>query len=212
MTYFRHISTIARLAEREGIFTTAQAERMGIPRDALHDAMVSGRISRVTRGAYRLVDIESSNLDELIALWKLTAPKAFSRERNSLAQWDGFVIGGLTAACLWEVGDGPLAPYRMFGARRFNSRNAQLHFSTRRVAPKDVTFLKGLPVTRPERTVFDLIIDRADRFQISRILREFSCKYARTDDDFNLQRLMTLLGKAIGREEATSVLRVLLLL
>lgn len=45
-----HLGAIALLSESEGVFTTAQAERMGVPRDALHDAVESGRLERIMRG------------------------------------------------------------------------------------------------------------------------------------------------------------------
>lgn len=51
MRYSNHIGAIAELSESEGVFTTAQAARMGVPRDALHDAVESGRLGRVVRGA-----------------------------------------------------------------------------------------------------------------------------------------------------------------
>lgn len=50
-----HLGAIALLSESEGVFTTAQAERMGVPRDALHDAVESGRLERIMRGAYRMI-------------------------------------------------------------------------------------------------------------------------------------------------------------
>ena len=64
-----------------GVFTTAQAARLGIPRDALSYAARSGRIERVAQGAYRLASVADDGLDELRAIWKLTAPPAFSHER-----------------------------------------------------------------------------------------------------------------------------------
>ena len=78
----------------------AQAERIGIPRDALHDAVESGRLKRIVRGAYRMVGFGSSLADELAAIWKLTAPAKFSHERMQVSDWDGIVIGGSTASAL----------------------------------------------------------------------------------------------------------------
>ena len=65
-----HLGAIALLSESEGVFTTAQAERMGVPRDALHDAVESGRLERIIRGAYRMIGSGTSYTDGL----KLTAP------------------------------------------------------------------------------------------------------------------------------------------
>ncbi len=89
-----HVGAIAWLSESEGVFTTAQAKRMGIPRDALHDAVESGRLERIVRGAYRMVGSASSFTDELAAIWKLTAPAKFSHERMRVPEWDGIAIGG----------------------------------------------------------------------------------------------------------------------
>ena len=42
MVRANHLEAIAQLSESEGVFITAQAGRIGIPRDALHDAVESG--------------------------------------------------------------------------------------------------------------------------------------------------------------------------
>lgn len=75
-----HLGAIALLSESEGVFTTAQAERMGVPRDTLHDAVESGRLERIMRGAYRMIGSGSSYTDGLVAAWKLTAPARFAHE------------------------------------------------------------------------------------------------------------------------------------
>ena len=116
-----HISAILELAESEGVFTTAQAGRLGIPRDALHDACASGLLERVAHGAYRLMGSGSTEADELVALWKLTSPKLFAHER--LAKWDGVCIGGSSAAYLNGMGDLHLSPYRIYSGKRINSRS-----------------------------------------------------------------------------------------
>ncbi|MEW6878132.1 type IV toxin-antitoxin system AbiEi family antitoxin domain-containing protein [Trueperella pyogenes] len=57
MGYSNHTGAIAELSESEGVFTSGQAARMGVPRDALHDAVASGRLERAVRGAYRMVGV-----------------------------------------------------------------------------------------------------------------------------------------------------------
>lgn len=112
MSNSNHLEAIAQLSESEGVFTTAQAARMDIPRDALHDAVGSGRLERVMRGAYRMVGSGSSYMDELVAVWKLTASARFAHERMRVAEWDGIAVGGSTASSLLEFGDLHLSPYR----------------------------------------------------------------------------------------------------
>ena len=42
----------------------------------------------------------------------------------------------------------------------------------RKVARDEVTFVQGLPVTRPERIVFDLVLDDEDLSLVADVLRE----------------------------------------
>ena len=201
MSNSNHIEAIAQLSESEGVFTTAQAERMGIPRDALHDAVESGRLERIVRGAYRMVGSGSSLTDELAAVWKLTAPAKFSHERMQASAWDGIVIGGSTASALLEIGDLRLAPYRLYAPRRVNTRNPAASFARRAVARSEVTFETGLPVTRPERTVFDLVIDDEDLSLVADVLSDASRKYP----GFDCGRLQKLLEDRYGEKRGHEI-------
>ena len=109
MKYANNIAAIDELSASEGVFTTAQAQRLGISRNALSHACKVGRLERVAHGAYRLSGAPSSETDELAAIWKLTASTAFSWERQ--AKWDGVAVGGSTAAWLLGIGDFHLSPY-----------------------------------------------------------------------------------------------------
>jgi len=146
MNTTNHMTAIARLAESEGVFTTAQARRLGIPRDALHDAVESGRVERVCRGAYRLVGSGSSETDEL-------------------------PHGGTTAAAMLDIGDFYLSPYRVYAPRRINSRNPVVRFGVRDIARADVTFEHGIPIIRPERTIPDLVTDGEDPSTVADAVR-----------------------------------------
>lgn len=199
-----HISAILELAESEGVFTTAQAGRLGIPRDALHDACASGLLERVAHGAYRLMGSGSTEADELVALWKLTSPKLFAHER--LAKWDGVYIGGSSAAYLNGMGDLHLSPYRIYSGKRINSRSPFARFSVRHVSRRDVSFERGIPITRPERTVFDLMLDREDPSLVADALRDavFS------SGGFDFARLEEMLAGKFGKAKGNSLLKALL--
>lgn len=200
------MEAIARLSESEGVFTTAQAGRLGVPRDALHDAAEAGRLERVTRGAYRMVGSGASPTDELAAIWKLTAPARFAHERMRPAEWDGIAVGGSTASSLLELGDLHLSPYRLYAPRRINTRNASARFAKRDIDRSEVSFVRGLPVTRPERTVFDLVVDDEDLSLVADVLRDAS--YA--DRGFDFGRLFSLLEGRYGERRAGEVYRCLL--
>lgn len=160
MRYSNHIAELNELSASEGIFTTAQAARLGIPRNSLSIATTSGRAERIVHGAYRLAGSPSHFTDELAAIWKLTSPSAFTWERMS--DWDGIVVGGTTAASLLGIGDFYLSPYRIYAPRRINSRIPSVRFGVRSVDVNDITWLHGLPVTKMERTLVDLCADFED--------------------------------------------------
>lgn len=204
MTKRNHISAILELAESEGLFTTAQAARLDIPRDALHDACASGLLERVAHGAYRLMGSGSSETDELVALWKLTNPKLFAYER--LAKWDGICIGGSSAAYLNGMGDLRLSPYRIYSGKRINSRSPFAKFGVRHVNRRDVSFERGIPVTRPERTVFDLMLDREDPSLVADALRDA----VSSSDGFDFAKLEEMLAGKFGKAKGKSLLKALL--
>ena len=201
-----HISVILELSEYEGVFTTAQAARMGVPRDALHDAVEAGRLERIMRGAYRLIGSGARETDELTAIWKLTAPSMFTHERAQADAWDGIVIGGATAASVLDIGDFFLSPYRIYAPRRFNTRNRATRFGVRRIERDDVTFEHDVPVTRPERTVFDLILDYEDGSLVADALRD-ACSGPM---QFDFDRLRELLDSKYGKSKGANLFESLM--
>lgn len=202
MAKANHILAIAELSESEGVFTTAQAARMGITRDALHDAVGSGRLERIVRGAYRLFGSGSTHTDELAAIWKLTDPERFTWERMRPDAWDGIAIGGTTAASIQELGDFYLSPYRIYTPRRINSRNKAASFAVRYVPREDVSFVSGLPVTRPERTIFDLVADYEDMSLVADALQDA----LGSNDGFNMAKLVGRLASKYGDGGAGRIL------
>lgn len=207
MKHSKYISSIAELSESEGVFTTAQAARMGIPRDALHDAVESGRIERIMHGAYRLVGSRSSYIDELVAIWKLTAPSKFTHERIQVSSWDGIAIGGSTAASLLGIGDFYLSPYRIYTPKRINSRNTATKFTKRDIARDEITFINGLPVTCMERTIFDLVADAEDLSLVADTLNDAYDK----DKQFDLAKLRNFFNSKYKEKRATYLYESLLL-
>lgn len=136
-----HMPAVAKLSESEGVFTTAQAARMGIPRDALLD-----------------------------------------------------------------IGDFYLSPYRTYAPRRINSRNKAASFAVRKVARDEVSFAGGLPVTTPERTIFDLVADDEDLSLVADALRS-ACAGSRP---FDFNKLEALIDGRYGKDNASRILTSLL--
>ncbi len=155
-------SALNELSASEGVFTTAQAARLGIPRNVLSKACESGKLVRVLHGAYRMAGTPSSQFDDLAAAWKLTAASKMSYERMPASAWDGIAVSGSTAASILGIGDFYASPYRILAPKRINSRNPDIRFGVRRINRDDVSYELGIPVTRLERTLLDLVIDEEE--------------------------------------------------
>lgn len=172
MNRLTYIQSLASLSAEEGVFTTAQAERFEIPRDALSRACASGKLERVARGAYRSTAVAPSYLDEVVAAWKLTAPAELTFERMARESWDGIAVGGSTASSVLGIGDFYLTPIRMFSSKRFNSRNPKIKMGIRAISRDDVTFKYGFAVTGMERTIVDLVLDDEDLSLVQGVIED----------------------------------------
>ena len=157
-----YMPLLYELSASERIFTTAQAERLGIPRNVLAKACEAGKLVRVRQGAYRLSGVPAAATDELEALWKITDAASFTHERAAQDAWDGICVGGSTAASLLGLGDFYLSPYRIYAPKRLRSHDPAASFAIREVAREDVSFAEGFAVTKIERTLFDLVLDHED--------------------------------------------------
>lgn len=192
-----HISMMAELAQSEGgVFTSAQALRLGIPRDALSYATRAGRVERLVRGAYRFVGAPPSELDLARAVWKLTDPGKFTHER--LASWDGVCVGGQTAAFALGIGDLYPYPCRIYAPHLMRTKLPEASMAIRRVDEGDVTFRLGFPITRSERTILDLALDGED---VSLVLDALGDAMRRLPQpaEFDRLRLCNLLEGSTGR-------------
>lgn len=206
MTRSNYIQLIAKLSESEGIFTTAQAARFGIPRDAMHDAYQSNRLERIFHGAYRMTGTNASRSDELIAAWKLTAPHTFTHERLSASSWDGIVVGGASASNLFEFGNLNLAPYYIYTPKRINTRQSVIKFVKRTISRNDTIFMHGVLATRPERTIYDLLLDNEDHSLVAQVLKDAW----QSNRNFNFARLMQFLQNSFSEPTARNIFQELL--
>lgn len=176
MTRNSYTSMMGELSASERVFTTAQAERLGIPRNVIAKACEAGRLVRIVHGAYRMAGVPASQLDDLAALWKLTDPAKMTHERMRTGAWDGIAVAGSTAASILGIGDFHLSPYRILSPRRINSRNAESRFGVRDVSRDDVSFVEGVPVTKIERTLVDLVLDGEDPSLVENALADARTK------------------------------------
>lgn len=184
-------SAIEELAASEGgVFTSAQAQRLGIPLYALSYAAKAGRIERLWRGSYRLAYACDDGLDELRAAYALTAPEKFSHER--MADFDGVAVSGATAAFIHGIGDMYPSPYEFLVPSRFNSRHTSVSFSVSHVEEDDIIWKARVPVTRVEHTIAHLVRTHTDMSLVARVFVDAIRTYGMTE--MNIHLLEDLLG------------------
>lgn len=140
------------LAEtQQGYFTTAQAVACGYPTSNHGYHLKAGGWKRVHRGIYRLVRFPQS-ADEQYVLWSL-----WSRNRQGIPQG---VYSHQTALTLFELSD--VMPARLHmtvppGFRRSAAIPDVLALHRDVIASNDVESHHGYSVTRPLRTLSDLL-------------------------------------------------------
>src|SRR3954468_14692762 len=139
-----------RLAEAQaGYFTSMQAAAAGMDRSTLsYHSRPGGRFHRLRRGLYRLRDFPSTPHEHVMAAWlPLRDAGAVVSHESALELNDlGDVIPDAVHLSL---------PRSERGQRR--RPGVRLHTLARPPADKEVTEIDGLPVTRPERTIVDVL-------------------------------------------------------
>jgi hypothetical protein len=133
-------------AEQHGVIGATQLQTLGLSPRAIRHRVAAGRLHRAFPGAY--------------AVGHPQLPVDGRRLAAVLACGEGAVLNRRSAAAAWGLlnGDGRrfdvVAPGRS-GGRVADSRGIALR-RTRRLAPEDVTTLRGVPVTTVARTLLDL--------------------------------------------------------
>jgi AbiEi antitoxin C-terminal domain len=156
------LSVAAALATKQGgPISHAQLVELGFGEGAIRYWLASGRLYCYFRGVYLLGHTAVTRKGALMAA--------------VLACGDGAVVSHVSAAWCWGFIKKP--PGRVDitvpGRRRKGQEGINLH-SVRRLDPRDVTEVKGVPITTPERTLLDiaevlprhqlrLAVDQADR-------------------------------------------------
>lgn len=141
---------IYEIAEDQmGYVTSAQAEAAGIHPVLLVQLARRGRLQRVSRGVYRIVEFPAQPLEQYMhaTLWPHGRRGVLSHE---------------TALSLYEISD--IDPPKVHitipaGVRVQREIPAHLVVHQASLAPADITRLEGMPITTPERTIRDCLAE-----------------------------------------------------
>jgi very-short-patch-repair endonuclease len=139
-----HESLYALAAQQQSLFTTAQASTCGVSRKVLRAWARSGRVVPIHVGVWALNGVAPS--PERAACAALLAHG--SQHSPALCR--------RSAAWVWEIPGHPLEPIRLIRARGEHHPSAGTAHTSRTLDERDLTVRRGLRLTTPTRTIFDL--------------------------------------------------------
>jgi len=129
-------------AQQFGLFSTEQASAGGLSRRMLQQWAQAGGITRMDRG-----------------VWAVSGAPATADQRALAAvlrHGSGAALCGTSAAWLWRLPGRWPEPFEVARARGDRPIPSQRSQSSRCFDAVDVTARRGIPVTTPVRTIFDL--------------------------------------------------------
>lgn len=154
------LRALANIAEDQwGLVTRRQADMAGIARSTF-DRLVAGDsiLRRVAHGVYHLTGAPLPDHVELRAAWLQLAPDVPAWDRTMLQG----VVSHRSAAALYGLGHLPADTHEFTLPVRRQSRRKDVRIHQRTLQAPECIRLLGLPVTRPSRTVSDLLAERED--------------------------------------------------
>jgi very-short-patch-repair endonuclease len=129
-------------AQQFGRFSTEQAGTGGLSRRMLQHWAQAGGITRIDRGVWAVSGAPSTVEQRALAA--------------VLRDGSGAALCGTSAAWLWRLPGRRPEPFEVARARGERSIPGQRSHSSRCFDSADVTVRRGIPVTTPVRTIFDL--------------------------------------------------------
>jgi predicted transcriptional regulator of viral defense system len=173
-------STLARLgsiAERRwGLFTTAQAEAVGVSRKQVVRMTHSGAVERLAQGVYRMAGAPPQPHEAIYASWLVLGGATGAHTEAGVSP---LVTAGVTAAVVHEIGDFFLDGLDFIVPSRKGTRLRDVRLRIRRLSPEDVIPVNGLPTLTVERTIVDLVELGTDTSLVGDALRDASAASGR---------------------------------
>lgn len=158
-----------------GMVTSAQASMHGVTRLDLSRLAADGLLERLVHGVYKDAGAPGDQFDDLRAAWLSTVPKRLAYERSKDLAGD-VVFAGASAARLHGIGDLWDRHHDFIAPTRRQSQRAEIRYRQRRLDPRDVTIVEGLPALTLEATIADLFNAGADLRHIAGALRDAAGK------------------------------------
>lgn len=144
-------------ARQHGVVSLGQLRRVGLSETTVRRGVARGTLHRVHRGVYAVGHPALSMEGRWLAA-VLTLGGGPNVEAGSPLDYWGAAVSHRSAACLWgllPVTNGPAEVVVRGDAGRVRRRGVRVHRS-QTLVPAAVTLRRGIPITKPGRTIADL--------------------------------------------------------
>lgn len=158
-------------ASQWGMFSSAQAQGSCVGRTQISRMLSDGRVEKCAPGIYRFTSGEETSFAEIKAHWLAAFPKETAFSRIQKARPDA-VVAGRTAAYMHQMGDMYATPYTFIVEKRKQTRNQMISYQTWEIEDPDIEIIEGLPVTRVERTIADLIRLKEEQSLVDDVIKD----------------------------------------
>jgi Transcriptional regulator, AbiEi antitoxin len=163
------VQSLADLAEDQwGLFTRRQAEATGMAWTTLARLGRDGAVERIAHGVYRMRGTPAEDHLEVRAAWLQLAPDTTVWERTP----EQGVVSRRSAAAIYGFGHLPADIHQFTLPVRRQTRRADVRLYMADLADDEWTRMGGLLVTRPSRTVADLLGDREDPEAVAQVVAD----------------------------------------
>lgn len=147
---------VARIAEtQDGLVTTGQAVRAGVPRLSLARLAEAGDVQRLAHGVYRVRGADADQYTELRAAWLAADPTRTAAERAA-DLGHPIVVSHRSAAAVHRIGNMYADRHEMTAPVRKQTRRSDVVVHRADVPRPDIVIARGMMVTTIERTLADL--------------------------------------------------------
>src|SRR5437763_1921816 len=156
--------TLARFAQGQwGMVTSAQAVEAGVSYMQLKRMTEAGLLEKAGQGVYLMIGGQAAAARHraVKVAWLRMDPAVPAWERPLLGP-NSAIVSHRSAAILLQLGDLVVRDMEFTTPRRRTSRDQMVRLRVSTLAPYEVTWAEGLPVTTALRTLTDLLADGAE--------------------------------------------------
>lgn len=190
---------VANIAEtQDGLVTTSQATRIGVPRLNLARLAESGDLERLAHGVYRVRGANEDEYTDLRAAWLAADPGRTAAERAA-DLGNPIVVSHRSAAAVHRIGNMYADRHELTAPVRKQSRRSDVIARRADVPQSDIMIVRGMLVTTIERTVADLARTEPDLGDVADALADAHRRGA-----VDLETLAPMLDAAARRHGASN--------